>query len=205
MALLLIFHAQLWTGRGSIPNVNDLQQRLTDQEAKNAKAQAGNDQLAAEVRDLKEGLEMVEEKARFELGMIKSDEALMLATLWAALLARLDQRPGVATGFIAQSLPLDDPATLALAHLCAEQDRLLHRGPSMIRRAPIAGQPGSPRATHLFERRLEQLEARLAARLGPVRLVLHSRAGDCEPWLAAFFALERGAAIASPAPEALRS
>jgi CelD/BcsL family acetyltransferase involved in cellulose biosynthesis len=124
---------------------------------------------------------------------------------WAALLARLDQRPGVATGFIAQSLPLDDPATLALAHLCAEQDRLLHRGPSMIRRAPIAGQPGSPRATHLFERRLEQLEARLAARLGPVRLVLHSRAGDCEPWLAAFFALERGAAIASPAPEALRS
>jgi CelD/BcsL family acetyltransferase involved in cellulose biosynthesis len=75
----------------------------------------------------------------------------------------------------------------------------------MIRRAPIAGQPGSPRATHLFERRLEQLEARLAARLGPVRLVLHSRAGDCEPWLAAFFALERGAAIASPAPEALRS
>ena len=124
---------------------------------------------------------------------------------WAALLARLDQRPGFAAGFIAQSLPLDDPATLALAHLCAEQGRLLHRGPSMIRRARIAGQPGSPRAGHLFERRLEQLEARLAARLGPVRLVLHSRAGDCEPWLAAFFALERGAGSACPAPEALRS
>ena len=124
---------------------------------------------------------------------------------WAALLARLDQRPGLAAGFIAQSLPLDDPATLALAHLCAEQGRLLHRGPSIIRRARIAGQPGSPRAGHLFERRLEQLEARLAARLGPVRLVLHSRAGDCEPWLAAFFALERGAGSACPAPEALRS
>ena len=124
---------------------------------------------------------------------------------WAALLARLDQRPGLAAGFIAKSLPLDDPATLALAHLCAEQGRLLHRGPSIIRRARIAGQPGTPRATHLFERRLEQLEARLAARLGPVRLVLHSRAGDCEPWLAAFFALERGAGSACPAPEALRS
>ena len=74
MALLLIFHAQLWMGRGSIPNVNDLQQRLTDQQAKNAKAQANNDQLAAEVRDLKEGLEMVEEKARSELGMVKPNE-----------------------------------------------------------------------------------------------------------------------------------
>jgi cell division protein FtsB len=71
MALLLIFHAQLWMGRGSIP---DLQQRLTDQQAKNAKAQANNDQLAAEVRDLKEGLEMVEEKARSELGMVKPNE-----------------------------------------------------------------------------------------------------------------------------------
>jgi len=74
MALLLIFHAQLWMGRGSIPNVRDLQQRLTDQQAKNAKAQAHNDQLAAEVRDLKEGLEMVEEKARSELGMVKPNE-----------------------------------------------------------------------------------------------------------------------------------
>ncbi len=74
IALLLIFHGQLWMGRGSILNVRDLQQRLTDQEAKNVKAQARNDQLAAEVRDLKEGLEMVEEKARSELGMVKPNE-----------------------------------------------------------------------------------------------------------------------------------
>lgn len=74
IALLLIFHGQLWMGRGSILNVRDLQQRLTDQQAKNAKAQARNDQLAAEVRDLKEGLEMVEEKARSELGMVKPNE-----------------------------------------------------------------------------------------------------------------------------------
>lgn len=124
---------------------------------------------------------------------------------WAALLARLDHRPGLAAGFIAPSLPLDDPATLALAHLCAEQGRLLHRGPSTIRRARIAGRPGDPRASELFERRLEQLEARLAARVGPVRLTLHSRAGDCEPWLAAFLALERGGGIARPATEPLRT
>ncbi len=70
----MIFHAQLWLGRGSIPNVRDLQQRLTEQQAKNVQSQAANDQLAAEVRDLKEGLEMVEEKARSELGMVKPNE-----------------------------------------------------------------------------------------------------------------------------------
>ena len=74
IALLLAFHAQLWMSRGSIPNVRDMQQRLTDQQAKNVKSQASNDQLAAEVRDLKEGLEMVEEKARSELGMVKPNE-----------------------------------------------------------------------------------------------------------------------------------
>ena len=74
IALLAIFHAQLWMGRGSIPNVREMQRKLDDQTAKNAKAQLGNDQLAAEVRDLKEGLEMVEEKARSELGMLKPNE-----------------------------------------------------------------------------------------------------------------------------------
>ena len=74
VALLGIFHAQLWMGRGSIPNVRDMQRRLDEQLAKNAKAQTGNDQLSAEVRDLKEGLEMVEEKARSELGMVKPNE-----------------------------------------------------------------------------------------------------------------------------------
>jgi len=72
--LLVIFHAQLWTGRGSLPNVREMQQRLADQQAKNGKSQTSNDQLAAEVRDLKEGLEMVEEKARSELGMVKPNE-----------------------------------------------------------------------------------------------------------------------------------
>ena len=74
IALLLIFHAQLWTGRGSVSQVRDMQKRLTEQQAKNVKSQAANDQLAAEVRDLKEGLEMVEEKARSELGMVKPNE-----------------------------------------------------------------------------------------------------------------------------------
>ena len=74
IALLGAFQAQLWMGRGSIPSVRDMQRRLDEQLIKNAKAQTGNDQLSAEVRDLKEGLEMVEEKARSELGMVKPNE-----------------------------------------------------------------------------------------------------------------------------------
>ena len=74
IALLLIVHAQLWFGRGSVGNVSALQRKLDEQKAANAQAQQANERLASEVRDLKEGLEMVEEKARSELGMVKPNE-----------------------------------------------------------------------------------------------------------------------------------
>jgi cell division protein FtsB len=80
VALLVLFHAQLWMGRGSIPAVREMQQRLDEQLAKNTLDQAGNDQLAAEVKDLQEGLEMVEEKARSELGMVKPNEMFVQIT-----------------------------------------------------------------------------------------------------------------------------
>ena len=78
--LLVLFQTQLWRGRGSLPNVQNMQNRLDDQLAKNAQMQAQNDQLSAEVRDLKEGLEMVEEKARSELGMVKPNEIFVQIT-----------------------------------------------------------------------------------------------------------------------------
>jgi len=74
VALLLILHAQLWFGRGSVRSVAQMQQKLDAQKAANARAQQANERLASEVRDLKEGLEMVEEKARGELGMVKPNE-----------------------------------------------------------------------------------------------------------------------------------
>ena len=77
VALLLVVHAQLWTGRGSVGNVADMQRKLEARNAANAKAQQANERLASEVRDLKEGLEMVEEKARGELGMVKPNEILV--------------------------------------------------------------------------------------------------------------------------------
>lgn len=74
VALLLVVHGQLWFGRGSVGDVGDMQRKLQQQQADNAQAQHANERLAAEVRDLREGLEMVEEKARGELGMVKPNE-----------------------------------------------------------------------------------------------------------------------------------
>jgi len=73
-ALLVLVHAELWFGKGGVPRMVDLQRKLSAQQAANDTARRRNEQLSAEVSDLKEGLEMVEEKARFELGMIKADE-----------------------------------------------------------------------------------------------------------------------------------
>ena len=74
VALLVLVHAQLWFGRGSIASVSALRQQLEAQKAANLQAQQANERLASEVRDLKEGLEMVEERARMELGMVKPNE-----------------------------------------------------------------------------------------------------------------------------------
>ena len=80
IALIALVQAELWFGKGGVPRRMDLQGKLQAQLAANAGAKARNAQLDAEVRDLKEGLEMVEEKARFELGMVKPDEILVQVT-----------------------------------------------------------------------------------------------------------------------------
>ena len=80
LILLLLIHAQLWLGRGSIPDVTQLQEKISLQKARNQEAQRVNDRLASEVRDLKEGLDMVEERARMELGMVKPNEIFVQIT-----------------------------------------------------------------------------------------------------------------------------
>jgi cell division protein FtsB len=74
LTLLLVLQAQIWFGRGSVPNVRQMQVKLDEMSRQNQQAQAENERLASEVRDLKEGLDMVEEKARSELGMVKPNE-----------------------------------------------------------------------------------------------------------------------------------
>ena len=77
IALLALVHAELWFGKGGVPRLMELRGQLAEQQATNAADKARNTQLVAEVSDLKEGLEMVEEKARFELGMVRPDEILV--------------------------------------------------------------------------------------------------------------------------------
>ena len=74
LALLALLQGQLWLGRGSMPRVQQLQRQMTEQKSANAIAAQANARLSSEVHDLKEGLDMVEEKARSELGMVKPNE-----------------------------------------------------------------------------------------------------------------------------------
>jgi len=75
--LVLLVQADLWFGRGSLPQVWKLQRDLAAQQQTNERARERNARVTAEVTDLREGLEMVEDKARSELGMIKPDEVLV--------------------------------------------------------------------------------------------------------------------------------
>jgi len=77
ITLLVVLHLQLWLGRGSLPNVAQLRSDLAQQLERNEQARQANSQLEAEVRDLMDGLEMVEEKARMELGMVKPNEVFV--------------------------------------------------------------------------------------------------------------------------------
>ena len=75
--LVIIFFAlqyKLWVGQGSMAEVARLEQAIDSQKVRNSKLRERNDALDAEVQDLKQGVEAIEERARSELGMIKKDE-----------------------------------------------------------------------------------------------------------------------------------
>jgi cell division protein FtsB len=74
VGLLVVVHGQMWFGRGSVTQVQELRNDVATQRAANDEARQRNEQLANEVRDLRDGLDMVEEKARSELGMVKPNE-----------------------------------------------------------------------------------------------------------------------------------
>jgi cell division protein FtsB len=78
--LLALVLGSLAFGKTGVPYVMSLQAQLSEQQAANDAARARNARLQAEVSDLKEGLEMVEEKARAELGMVRPNEILVQVT-----------------------------------------------------------------------------------------------------------------------------
>ncbi|MEY2790015.1 MAG: septum formation initiator family protein [Limnohabitans sp.] len=74
LGLLVILQMQLWFGRGSIPDVWRLRQQYQQQLDSNMRSEQDIARLRAELRDLRDGLEMVEERARSEIGMVKPNE-----------------------------------------------------------------------------------------------------------------------------------
>lgn len=74
IALLLGLQYKLWVGEGSLAEIWSLHQAGEVQREENARLKERNAALEAEVQDLKQGLDAVEERARSELGMIKDGE-----------------------------------------------------------------------------------------------------------------------------------
>lgn len=72
--ILALLQFKLWFGNGSLSEVWRLHQAIQVQDKENDSLRERNQALSAEVKDLKQGLDAVEERARSELGMIKKDE-----------------------------------------------------------------------------------------------------------------------------------
>ena len=74
IALIVLIQYPLWLGKGGWLTVWRLENKLEGEKGKSAKLETRNGALAAEVRDLKQGTEAIEERARQELGMLRPDE-----------------------------------------------------------------------------------------------------------------------------------
>lgn len=74
VALIVLIQYPLWLGKGSWLRVWEVDRQIKSQQDKNVKLLARNQTLDAEVRDLKQGFDAIEERARSELGMVKQDE-----------------------------------------------------------------------------------------------------------------------------------
>ena len=74
VALVGVIQYPLWLGKGGWMRVWEVDREIGAQREVNAKLRARNGALDAEVRDLKQGLEAIEERARSELGMVRQDE-----------------------------------------------------------------------------------------------------------------------------------
>jgi len=72
--MILAIQYPLWLGKGGWLRVWDVDQQVVAQGLKNERLDVRNGALAAEVTDLKQGSEAIEERARYELGMVKGDE-----------------------------------------------------------------------------------------------------------------------------------
>ena len=74
VSLIVLIQVPLWLGKGGWLRAWQLEDVVVQEKGKNAQLERRNAGLAAEVKDLKTGTDAVEERARYELGMVKKDE-----------------------------------------------------------------------------------------------------------------------------------
>jgi cell division protein FtsB len=77
VSLIALLQYPLWLGKGGWLRVWDMERQLAAQRDVNQKLETRNAGLDAEVRDLKSGFDAIEERARYELGMIKDGEVFI--------------------------------------------------------------------------------------------------------------------------------
>ena len=77
IVLLALIQYPLWWGHGGWLRVHELQQQLALQQQKNADAKLRNERIDGEVHDLQNGTAAIEERARYEMGMVKDGEVFV--------------------------------------------------------------------------------------------------------------------------------
>lgn len=80
VVVLLLLQWPLWRGEGSWPYVWHLREAVVVQKSENAQLLQRNRALEAEVKNLREGLDALEERARRDLGMIRPEETFFFLT-----------------------------------------------------------------------------------------------------------------------------
>lgn len=76
--VLLLLQLRLWSGSGSLQEINRLEAEILAQEQENAALEERNEALRREVADLKTGQDAIEERARSELGLVRKGETFYL-------------------------------------------------------------------------------------------------------------------------------
>ncbi len=74
LGLLAYFQYEFWWGKNGFSDYRYYQQVVARLKQKNAKQTERNNQMFAQIRDLKEGVDAIEEQAREDYSMIKADE-----------------------------------------------------------------------------------------------------------------------------------
>jgi cell division protein FtsB len=101
LAVLALLQYELWLGNGGWRDLQRVEQRVAVQEAENVPMRERNARLAAEVTDLKTGLDAIEERARSDMGMVRTDEQFF----WVPGVAIESELIGINAGLVAPQEP----------------------------------------------------------------------------------------------------